>query len=386
MLQISQVQTPQTQVQVIGNPATAGADGILLQGGKIFLARASNEMWINGPGELLAPARKGSAELPLDEIEKVHVSWQNGLLFDGRLATVRDRVHVNGLRKLSAHDRTEFAIRAPELQLTLNRPIQLFDPQADDAAGAKPPDIAVESLQFVGPTVVTNQTRDAFDVQLSIDELHTENLMLRPEEGTITGGPGLVRTIRYGSQEAQGGGLPLQGATNQAADSSGLFHLEVHFQQKLQGNQLRRELSFFGNVRTLVGPVASWNDRLDPQRPGGLGPEGVEMTSQSLHVYEFEVPDQGPQVELVAQGNTQVMGEKFSAFADRVSYNQEKDLLILKGEGPGRYAKVYSRFNGAPDEAQARELHIWPRSKRIVGDGINRIELRSLGNTPGTTR
>ena len=51
-------------------------------------------------------------------------------------------------------------------------------------------------------------------------------------------------------------------------------------------------------------------------------------------------------MELIAQGNTTIDGRQFMATAERLSYEQDKDLLVLEGSD-----RTGARFCTATDRA-----------------------------------
>ncbi len=365
-LQLSQIQTNDPQVRVNGRPAQVKADGIDIRGARIFVSGLQNDVWIYGAGELSAPSRRSTPERPLRDGEMVHVTWKNGLRFDGEVATIRDDVRVNGRRWLEkTGDVATFSAGAPQIRLTLDRRIVFLDPPSREEAEK----IAAKSIRFDGPTNATSITRDPFGVQLSIDELDTRDLEFWPQSGDLKAGPGWVKTLRYSSSMKP----TRDGAKNQ------LMHIEVNFSQSVKGNLEERDISFHGDVHTIAGPIENWQQRLNPHAPNGLGKDGVEISSKTLRGVEFQVGRDESYMEMIADGNVIVHNSQFSAFADRLSYNDSKDLLILKGIGPGRLARIESVFQGVPNEAEGRELHVWPKRKHVDWEGVQRVELGGFG-------
>jgi hypothetical protein len=366
-LQLSQIQTNDPQIRVNGRPAQIKADGVDIRGDRIFVSGLKNDVWIYGAGELFAPSRRATPDRPLREGELVHVSWKKGLRFDGEVATIRDDVRVEGRRWLEkTGDVATFVARAPQIRLTLDRRIVFLDPPSRVEAET----IATKSIQFDGPTKATSITRDPFGVQLSIDELDTRDLHFWPQTGELTTGPGWIKTLRYDSS--------MKPSPN--GSKTQLMHIEVRFSQSIKGNLEKRDITFRGDVHTIVGPIGNWQQRLNPDVPNGLGKDGVEIFSQQLRGVEFQVNQDESHMEMIADGNVIVHNSQFSAYADRLSYNNSKDLLILKGIGPGRLARIESIFRGVSNEAEGRELHVWPKRKHVDWEGIQRVELGGFGS------
>lgn len=360
-VQISQIQTTDPQVRVRGD-ARIMADGIEIRGEQVFVSGLNNEVWIYGPGQLFAPPRRPTPQRPLQQGEIVHVTWQDGLEFDGETATIRDQVVVVGESRIEkTNDVARFSGNADQVKMKLDRRISFLEPPGREERD----DIVIKSVRFDGPASGTNTTLDPYNVQISHDELSVRDLEIWPETGDIAGGPGWLRTIRYGDSIKKTAG----------DKKSELMHVEIHFAESVRGNFEDNDVTFSGDVHTIAGPIQHWRQRLNPNVPDGLGEDGIEIFSQQLRGVEFTLNQQESYLELIANGNVKVHNVQFSAFADRLTYNDSKDLITLKGIGPGRLARVESTYRGLPHEGQGRELQIWPKRKHGEWEGIRRIEL-----------
>ena len=99
------------------------------------------------------------------------------------------------------------------------------------------------------------------------------------------------------------------------------------------------EIVFHDRVRSVYGPVMSWEDQLNPDDVDDLGDGGALMTCDLLKVRQTNdkppagaAPDHHP-IELEAIGNASVEGEQYRATAARMTYTEAKDLLTLEGDG-----------------------------------------------------
>ena len=168
----------------------------------------------------------------------------------------------------------------------------------------------------------------------------------------------------------------------------GLAYLGVRFERGLMGNLRRHEMIFENQVRTVYGPVATWDGQLDPDRPETWGEQGVMLTSERLAVAESTqiVKDQHS-YELEATGNTLVENTMFTARAARLTYTQAKDLLILEGNGRSDARLFRQVRNGAvPSEAAARKIFFWPSTNRVEVDEARFIDLTNPPNATPTKR
>jgi hypothetical protein len=142
-------------------------------------------------------------------------------------------------------------------------------------------------------------------------------------------------------------------AAPQAAPSGSKLHfLRVDFHSGLDGNMYTKELTFHGRVRTVYGPVDSWEQELDPTRPQSLPPESITMTCDDLRLNEDPLaaraqanqanpanPAGRPMgdIQMQARGDVRIDGQtlsqgEFSIQANRASYEHVKKAFVLEGD------------------------------------------------------
>ena len=158
-----------------------------------------------------------------------------------------------------------------------------------------------------------------------------------------------------------------------------LTFVQVDFQRQLQGDLQRHVVQFQGRVQVLYGPVLSWNETL--QTDGVLGPDEVLLTCDQLTLAEgLPLPNSKRSVNLLAQGNTYVEGQDFTARGDRISYEQVKDLLVLEGTARDDAVLSHQARVGAPrTEHAARKILYWPQTQRVEVDDARYLDLSNLG-------
>jgi hypothetical protein len=355
-----------------GTPALVQAQGLIMQGSSLHVTQRENRMWADGPGRMKLSSRDPANPQDNERPETpVWVSWQGGMDFDGQRVRFQRQIEVKGVHTLKNGDRLHLQIEGHELQATLNRYVAFQQPKRQ----AK---LDIAELRFVGDVFAENQTFDGQGELSSHERIKTSDLTLDRVSGQFQGqGPGWVSTIRYNQ------GDPRQPAT--AADRRGpreLIFLRVDYQHVVSGNVERREISFAHQVRTIYGPVASWDQQLDPDRRGGLGPDGITMNCQQLSVAEVKVNELRSFI-MKATGKTTVEGNTFTAVGDRLSYAEAKDLLVLEANDRG-FAQIEQRTRPGepPSRFSARKIMYWPRTGQIQVDGGGSADYYHL-NSPG---
>lgn len=346
-----------------------------------------NRLWSNGPGTARLQMTRGltgnvaatNQPVPMD------LQWQGGLRFDGQTITFERDVVVSGM---------EGKLRCNQLSATLLTPIkfgQKFDQSNAD----------LSEIECRGQVMIENVTRDAGGVA-SHDRVELDWLAINQKTGNITGGgPGVIRSTRYGNQLVAIPGQPQAPAGPQAsATGSKLNFIRVDFQGGLTGNMYLKDLALHNRVRTVYGPVDSWEQELDLARPETLSPETIKLTCDDLRLNEDAVaaramaaqPDGskrqiGP-IQMSATGDVRIDGQvpaqgEFSVQADVATYEEVKQVFVLEGNTRSN-AKLWRRTAGGGTSPPTEARRIWynQRTGDIKVEGMQFIEItpRDLEN------
>jgi len=166
----------------------------------------------------------------------------------------------------------------------------------------------------------------------------------------------------------------------------------VDFEGGLVGNLYTRELGFRRRVRTVYGPVDSWEQELDLDRPESWPPGTVMLACDELGVNEDPVavrtmprpPDGGSRalgpMELRARGNVHIEGGSptmgtFAAQAERATYQQAKDLFVLEGSQRSPATIWQQRqLGGQFTQNSARKIQYWRATGQVKVEDIRVFE------------
>jgi len=150
----------------------------------------------------------------------------------------------------------------------------------------------------------------------------------------------------------------------------------VSFQGPLAGNLHNRELAFNDRVKTIYGPVDSWQATLDPDGPDGLGRHGVLLSCDQMTVADVPLPvGDGRAAELTAQGNVVIEGQTFTARAPRMTYAEAKQLLILEGNGRTHAELYHQEQVGAPfSKVLAHKILYWRSTGQVYVEGARSLK------------
>jgi hypothetical protein len=393
-LQVAQADSDEVQVNVSGKPATVEARGLALVGAKINLDRATNRLWIDGPGRMRLPVDRDMNGKALLQPQTMDIDWQGGMQFDGKTVVYDRAVTARGEHQ---------SLKADSLEVSLQKRIDFNDPQMPDENKNRLPPVRggdagqsanVEQLICRGGVSIQNKTFDDKGQQLSVDQMQMREITINQVTGAIQGrGPGWITSVRRGSP----GGTPGLGspkATPSPEDKpkkgDGLSFLNVRFEGPIGGNVHRRELSFSDQVRAVYGPVKDWREELDPDVPDKLSPGAVLLNSDQLIVRQMPAltRDGDPTAEMEAIGNALVEGETFTARTHKLSYSQAKNLLVLEGNGTTD-AQIFGQPQpgGHTPHTAAQRILIWlteSRVERVEVDNARVVDLGNIGSSkPG---
>ena len=144
--------------------------------------------------------------------------------------------------------------------------------------------IDVEEVECSGRVAMDHRSRDDVGIT-SHERMELERLSVNQQTGAINGtGPGVIRSTHYADQ-LPGLATPARRANPLPSSDAKLHFLRVDFQQGLTGNLINREITFLTRVRTVYGPVDSWEQELDGNRPE-VAPAGHADAHQQLAARE----------------------------------------------------------------------------------------------------
>jgi lipopolysaccharide export system protein LptA len=344
---------------VEGSPARVMAQEAQLVGNVIEIHQGSNRAFIQGAGQMTLP-RPQTPQAPW------FVRWQHRMRFDGQLATFDGDVVAQGVQTMQAGDQVRFKATGDSLNVTLTRFLRFTQPDDTD-------DVALRELHFTGQCFLQSETIDPRGTRKTAEQMEIRDLRIDQVSGVLHGdGPGWLTSVHQGQDIFKEGQF--------ATTPKGLHFLRVDFQQELVGSLTGRKVEFLGNVRTVYGPVAGWDQVIDVTDPARFGPRDVVVTSQRLALTDMgQTRDRFDAVELEATGNALVRSQTFNASGQRISYVKSKDQLVLEGDGRNYATLSYQRTpNATPASAEARKILFWPETKQIEISDLHLIDLQNL--------
>jgi len=379
IVRVDHANNAHARVHVEGTDALVSARGLTIHGDDIQVERGENHMAIEGPGSMVLPARGGSTPErqghgpPQNPASPMTVSWKGRMEFvDGRTAKFFGDVHVRGVQTTRRGETLDLLAMGHELDATLNHAVDFSKTKQD-------PDLDIQQLAFRGSVFLQNRTSQQ-GKQTSFDQMQVRDLTIDRASGRLhANGPrAWCSSVRYGDSLPTNDSKPREEVGS--AKDSDLIYVRVQFEDELVGNMEHREMEFRGLVNTIYGPVAAWDQTLDPDPPDGPAKDVFLLTSDRLAMAQIgpRVDDGKTPIELMAYGDATIEGKGFTARGWRISYARAKDMLILEGDGRSD-AKLWLKGSTTPNVA-ARQIRLWTQSQRYEMNDGSMLDLSRMGS------
>jgi hypothetical protein len=353
-LEIAEASGPKTKITILGRFARFEARGLGLTGTNIHFDRGGNTVRIDGPGQMDLPMAGGLTGQGDTPGGTATVDWQGGMLFDGQTAKF-----TGGVVAASPNQK----LWTDSMDVQLERGVHFSEATP---AGAPP---QVEAVRCFGGVRMENQTRDPQGQLTALDRMHVSDIDVNLLTGALNGGPGELVSVRHGSDRTPGAmpfGQNVALRRPPSAAGGPLKCLHVVWQGAMVGNVKSRTLRFRDQVQAGYAPVDEWERSIPLGNPDQLGPDGATVNCGQLTVAETITPlDSKKSIELEALGNAQAENATFKAVANRITYAEAKDLLILEGDGRSD-ANLFrqDRPGDPPTTLTAQKVWFWPKTNR----------------------
>lgn len=358
---------PHVAVRITGNRAHFEGRGITLDGPNINLNAGINRLWIEGPGEARLPMDRSLTGQAVRSQGPLTIKWRN------RMDTIDDRTLIFDNEVVV--DTGPEQLGADTLKVRFCGPLRFAETKGQ-------PRPEIETVACSGAVRLEGREADATGLT-SVEHIRVNDLVMNKVTGAIRAvGPGRVVTVRRqtGELPAMGLGPGTPSRPQTPANGSQLICLDVRFQGELTGDLRIPQLVFHELVRVLYSPVSAWDARLDEDDPNVPGPEGMALSCDQLTVTQLPVPGSKAHAwGLEASGNTRAeRPQSFFAAGDRMTYDQTKDQLVLKGDGRADALLVVEDPLKPRRTLQSRQILFCPSTKQFKLDGFRDLVIPDL--------
>lgn len=366
--------------------AKASSSDVELQGARISVDQVGNRLWVTGKGAIKFkpkpnlqvaaprtpfPTARTQPKPPKDHLKGFEIKWLGGMIFDGQSIYFEQGVRIASTED-NGTKRTETTGRAEAIKVKLDRQIDLQAPdiQSNQKAPVKPLEwilvnevsddeiafqrVASPSDRRASSTLsLQTATYDSLTgLQLAQQIVHTKRATVdRIQQTIVAEGPGSVamhQRKKQSSRQANGDRDPISRLAV-SKKSRPITFVQINFDGELKVTERDNRVVVDERIRAAYVDVDQWAQGIDPDQAQKQSAQGVVLlTCESLQVARWQPRmSNKPSHELLATGNVRVDSEQLETHADRLSYDETTDSLVIEGT-PLVDAKIwYRRKNDA---------------------------------------
>lgn len=374
-LQIKNSGPEREVVHIFGEPAHVRDRGLHIEGEEIHLDRERNLMWVQGAGLLQLPVKEDLEGQPLETAQTLDIWWIDQMTFDGRTARF-----FGNVRTVLNDNR----MRCQEMHVLLTKKLSFSDPQTipADAGAAEQRMVDIYSIlcsdgvDFRGYEY--NKSR-----LVSIRHGRCAHLAMNHDTGeTEASGPGWLTTWQRGQGTRAALGPAAEARANQPLESSdkenSWEYTHVEFVGHAKGNLHDQNTLFTDQVRIVYGPVDRPLGVINPEQlpADGLPEQAGIMRCSKLRIVAHEQPASDKRMfELLASGDAFLEGRNFHAQADTISFDESKELYILRSIEP-RKAMIWRQGSIGQEFSPvvAQRMEFSPKRNRLKFDRTTALQ------------
>ncbi len=398
-------------------PMIITAAGMTMSGAQVTVDQKANRLWIDGAGNLqgalagelaslasggarsqetplpAAAVDAGVAAAPAEIVRQLALAWEGGMVFDGRQVYFESGV-VATIDEPAESGLVRTRVECAALNLTLEDQLDFSGAgESASAGGSTMAATRVESItlareisadQRVFPQVAAGGDpearrsileRQVFDSQATLQQLQRFDvpwLQVQVRSGGVrSNGPGALTAWMPASQLGQNLQSTLPSSDRPAAGASAWGNTQIKFDREIEGDLERSDLTFRGNVRVIYGSVGGTDESLDAD-VSQLSTGRYRLRADELRVVQWQRSTAAePHLEMIAQGQLQLEGELFSALAQRLSFDQAREILVLEGDARNQARLEYQTAPGAPrNPLVAAKIKYRLRDQAAEAEGI----------------
>lgn len=399
-LAVTDADTPQAKIEIRGGDATGSlpaglaeiaSRGTVLRAPALLVNRGTSQAWINAPGEVQLLMTRDVQGNTLTTPQPLHITWRDSMKLERDHITFLGNVHVQ---------HPEGWLETSRLVAVLTQPVQ-FDGARTNVQTAE-----LAQLECWEGAKAEFDQRDASGAIISHQFVKMESLVVNQVNGAIRGdGPGHIDSIHYSKGDGKWlimpesvpdkGALPQPIEQEAPAGPPKLKHLSLDFVRGVEGNIHTPDVRVYGDVRTVYGPVNSWDERLKMSASGSPGPETFWITCDSLKVSDSPLariqkssPDGRRRsfglVEILCETNVTIEGQHpqqgaFTLRGNRASFDQAKGLFVLQGDGAAQATIERQQYPGGPiDPQSANSFMYWQQTGAVKVIGFSQFDWKQF--------
>jgi hypothetical protein len=355
-----------------GDPyAYVQLDKITLIGPEVNIDQPQNQAWVNGVGSMKMPSKTDFQGNPLEKPVDIVVYWNKGMFFDGKFAEYQGGVQ--------AFQGADSHLRSSMLQVVLDRYVSLKERQPNQGE----PQAALYRMLCDKDVELEKGIKEGSGPRAKWVEFERvvgqEVLFDNPESELKVSGPGKVWLLKRGSkQDGPLGATTVPGGPKPSPptkpnppekkadvknDESEMKLTHVEFEGNMVGYKEKGLVIFTGQVKVTHLPSEDPDIKIDPDK---LPQDAMWVECDRLKVLNYKVNEQQSVQIFEALQRVRVKGRGYHGQADKLTYEESKDLLTLEAS-EGNVARLYrqTRPNGPYEPVSAKKIMFWRKENRV---------------------
>ena len=405
--------------------ATVNSEGLALSGEDIHLDQLANKVWVAGTGVmnikqsatkknsnpmLLASAngQEPTTNSQLAPQGDIDVEFAGGMVFDGSKIYFERNVMMTSYGDEADAEKSVTKTLSQALSVELASRVDF----SQLSSGQKIGDVKMNEMVLVNhitesqrvfknyagdddprmnaadaPIIFQNEVFDASGRLAQQRRVVVPRATINAVTNTVYAvGPGKIFTHQKGTEGLAGiGGLDQLGSQPRSqsqpkSNKSQINYLQVNFDDRLVADLGQKQLNITGNIRTLFSPANNFDFALDPDSATNLPEGAIKMKCENMQLSQWlPAGSDKPQNEIIATGNTHVTSPTFEATADRISYNDGNDQMVVEGT-PRSPANLWHRQTprGQRQHLTGNKLIYHPSSGSAEMQGVRNLNV-SIG-------
>ena len=384
-------------------PARFRTTGFDLTGTNLQLDQSANTIWVQGAGDLMIDTQKQNLQRSrtgqkLAKLDKAKVGWSGGMVFDGSKIYFEHDVELFADQRPN-NDGQKSTIKTNSEALTIELTDSIRFEKLEDsnsASSLEGNEPQIHRMVFVNQLDqdqrafrlaghkqdnfgqnkiigVQNATIDANGKVIGLQKLFVPMATVDAVTGDIaTSGPGTALSYQYSK-----GGSQLSGFSKPTSNSKEpeLSCVHVKFDGQLVANSEKGTMEIDRNTRSAWANVDRFDKTLDPDRPDQLPVGAAVLRSDVLKFAQWTPRNSEPRQEMLAEGNTSIRSQLFEAVADRLSFNDSTNKLVLEGNPPALAKLTYRKTpKSKPQTALASKVMYGLSDQSIDVNNVRSVE------------
>ncbi len=400
--------------------AMVDAQGLQLSGDAIHLDQESNKLWVEGGGEMKVRQEEKSKSATIEDqafapTGDIDLQWAGGMVFDGAKIYFERNVMMTSFGEKDGPEKSITRTLSQALSISLAKKVDFRQLSGERSVGQVdmaemvlvnhiPDQLRVfqgsapapsENEHFNSPDapiIFQNETFDELGNVLTQRRIAVPQATINAQTNqVIAPGPGKIlahmaveeddrqsnsNNSASGGATASWGGLGSLTGKKGAGSGDGINFLQVNFEDRLVASLTDKQLNITGNIRTAFAPVANFTDTVDPD--ARRLPKGA-MKMRCDHVLLTQWQPSSTAIarnEMVATGNVHVASPGFDAVADRITYTDSNDQVVVEGSARSP-AKLWHRPTANADKQQllANKIIYHPSSGMAETQGVQSMNV-----------